>query len=103
MDILDIIDEAINKVEQAVHQLPRVRADEIGLDRRAGFVYVDTDNQVIIAESGHIRSLEYYGGFEYIDDDCTQTIGQFKIYGVEETSRVRDAIKFYLKEDEEEE
>jgi len=95
MDLLDIVDGVIEQVEQAVHQLPRIRADEIGLDRRAGFVYIDTDTKVIIAEGHNIRSLEYYGGFEYVDNDSTQTIGQFKIYGVEETSRVQRALEFY--------
>lgn len=106
MSILDVIDELNYKLECAINDLPKVRADKIGLDSRAGAVYVDVDNDLIITGHHNVRSLEYYGGFEYIDDEATMSVGEFKIYGIEQNDRVEDALEFYKQhtaaEDEEE-
>lgn len=109
MNILDIIDEFNGEFKKAVNNLPCVRADEIGLDRRAGYAYVDSDNELIIVPTEYIRSFNYYGGFEYVDDGTTITAGDYKIYGTGGNSnhnRIESAIEHYRmlvdKSDEEE-
>jgi len=92
-NLLDAIEEAINAVSAAVNELPRVRATEIGLGGGCGSVYVDTENCLIISDRP--RSLDYYGGFEYIKEDCYTIIGDYKIYGVEEHDRVTNAIEYF--------
>ena len=93
-DIMSIIEEALSSIEQEVDSLPHVNASKIGLDVRAGMVWVDTEAELIIASGSNIRSLEYYGGFEYVDGEYTTEIGRFKIYSAEH-DRVRDAIDHY--------
>ena len=95
-ELLNIIDDAVEAFSRELSELPRVNAKEIGLDPRAGYVYVDVDEELIIADHRNIRSLDYYGGFEYVDEDATQTFGDFKIYMTDgEDDRVRCALDFF--------
>ena len=70
----------------------RVSAEEVGLDRRAGYVFVSTEEGWIAAVAGNVRNLEYYGGFEYVDDKLS--IGEMTFYS-SDSSRVADAIEYY--------
>tara|TARA_B100000214_G_scaffold326015_1_gene263840 strand:+ start:10156 stop:10527 length:372 start_codon:yes stop_codon:yes gene_type:complete len=70
----------------------RVSAEAVGLDHRAGYVFVSTDEGWIAAVAGNVRSLEYYGGFEYVDDKLS--IGEITFYS-SDSSRVADAIEYY--------
>lgn len=92
--INDIIEQAQKDVESVMDSLPKVRADKIGLDRRAGYVYVDVDNGQIIARRSSISSLEYYGGFEYVVSDCKVSFSDVKIYSAGD-DRVADALDYY--------
>jgi len=75
-----------------------VNARDIGLDSRAGVVYVSVADD-FVAVSGGGRSLNYYGGFEYIDLDQIITIGHMTFYSGE-ASRVRDCIEYYIENTE---
>ena len=89
------IDEKINDlIEQIVGgpDVVTVNAESVGLDYRSGTVYISVENDFIASAS--IRSIEYYGGFEYIDSEYTTSLGHIKFYSGE-TSRVRDAINYY--------
>ena len=70
----------------------RVSAEAVGLDHRAGYVFVSTEEGWIAAVAGNVRSLEYYGGFEYVDDKLS--IGEITFYS-NDSSRVADAIEYY--------
>ena len=70
----------------------RVSAEAVGLDHRAGYLFVSTDEGWIAAVAGNVRSLEYYGGFEYVDDKLS--IGEITFYS-SDSSRVADAIEYY--------
>lgn len=85
-------------VQQYVDSADRVSADKIGLDRRAGMVYV-TD-ECIFAHKDSNKSLRYYGGFEYVSDEFVKQIGDYVFYMLrdeydEECRRVADAIDFF--------
>lgn len=99
-NINDIINEALDKIEAALDDLPYVSAEEIGLDRRAGKVWVDEDGNIIITSNP--GSLDYYGGFEYVDEDAVTTLGCYKIYNGDYDGRVGNAIDFYLENKDEE-
>ena len=73
---------------EAVH----VNAAQVGLDHRCGSVHVSVSEDFIAVNSTY--SIEYYGGFEYIDSDYKSTIGHMTFYSGEH-SRVRDAIDYY--------
>jgi hypothetical protein len=70
----------------------RVSAEAIGLDARAGYVFISTEEGWVA--SRNTRSLEYYGGFEYIDIEYRVTVGEITFYS-EDHSRVADALEYY--------
>ena len=90
--------ELERKVEELVMQYLEesdavyVRAEAAGLDYRCGSIHVSVNEDFIAVNSTY--SIEYYGGFEYIDSDYKTTIGHITFYSGE-ASRVRDAIDYY--------
>ena len=90
--------ELERKVEELVMQYLEesdavyVRAEAAGLDYRCGSIHVSVNEDFIAVNSTY--SIEYYGGFEYIDSDYKTTIGHITFYSGEH-SRVRDAIDYY--------
>jgi hypothetical protein len=100
--IHEMIDEISDQVERFVKSnFARVPADKCGLDIRAGYsLYVNDD--AIAVRFTEVRSLEYYGGFEYVERDCVQTLGDFTFYMAED-ERVREHIAAYYNNITEEE
>jgi len=100
-DIHEMIDEINAQVLRTVReQMTACRAEELGLDRRAGYeLFV---NQDFIAVEGGSRELDYYGGFEYVDSQYVTVVGDFKFYSAGD-SRVQDHIQQYFETQEEEE
>ena len=90
--------ELERKVEELVMQYLEdsgavyVGADLLGLDYRCGRVHISVEEDFIAVNSTY--SIEYYGGFEYIDSDYKTTIGHITFYSSDH-SRVRDAIDYY--------
>lgn len=80
----------------------RVSAEAVGLDCRAGYLFVSTEEGWIA--SRNTRSLEYYGGFEYIDCEYKVVVGDITFYSADH-SRVADALECYnsMQEQEREE
>lgn len=91
MNSYDLIDKANDIAMSYVDEMDYVYAEELGLDRRCGSVWVSDD--CIVARNNK-RNLEYYGGFEYVDPDFVLTVGDFRFY-YSEDSRVRDHIDTY--------
>ena len=88
LDMLDAINEV---VERNIHEcFERTNGNDVGLDMRVGTLYINTQDRVIA--SNNQRSLEYYGGFEYIDKDMVQTVGDWTFY---QGDRVDDCIDTY--------
>ena len=91
--------ELQEEVEQLVNQYfedsgaVRVNARAVGLDARAGTVYVSTE-ECYIAVVGSLRSIEYFGGFEYIRLDHRVTIGDTTFF-CDDSTRVAEAIEYY--------
>jgi hypothetical protein len=91
------VEELVNEyIEES--EAVRVSAGDIGLDSRSGVVYISV-NEDFVAVSGGGRSINYYGGFEYIDSDYIKTIGHMTFYSGE-ASRVRDCIAHYIENTE---
>lgn len=70
----------------------KVDAKMLGLDPRAGDVLISDD--AIAIEKRCTEKFDYYSGFEYVDESCVRTFGDWKIYSSKDT-RVSDAIDFY--------
>jgi hypothetical protein len=94
---LDMVDAVNEVIERHVRKLDRMTANEIGLDIRAGRVYVDLADEVIVVECS--RSIDYYGGFEYIKEgEGRTTCGSYTFFNTE-SSRVQECFD-YLNEQE---
>lgn len=90
-----IVGQIDNLVEKITNTFDSpVRADQLGLDYRAGnscTLYVLNDG---VVAKGNVRSLEYYGGFEYVDREYVTKIGDLTIYS-DECDRVQECISFH--------
>ena len=87
------VEELVNKyIEDS--EAVCVGARDVGLDYRCGMVYVSVADD-FVAVSGSGSSINYYGGFEYIDSDYITTIGHMTFYSGEH-SRVQDCIEYYI-------
>jgi hypothetical protein len=97
--LYDIDDRVFDYVKT---NMVETRVDKLGLDIRAGgYVWVDEDT--IVVKKGSDGSLQYYGGFEYVDKDCRREMGDYVFY-LGEDSRVRGHLdRYYGVEREEEE
>jgi hypothetical protein len=88
--LYDIVENAERAVREWLNENAEiVRADVFGLDPRAGHVWVS--ESAIIVESYSQRSLEYYGGFEYVNKECRTQVGGLIIYYADD-ERVQDCI-----------
>jgi len=72
----------------------RVSAEQIGLDSRAGYVFVSVEEGWIAVNSAYKSSLDYYGGFEYVDYNHREEILDFTFFA-SGCSRVDDALECY--------
>lgn len=83
-ELICAIDERVDGALEGAVERP---AHELGLDPRCGNIYVGDD----FIASGNPRQLDYYGGFEYVDPDYTQPLGDWKLY-LNEDDRVAEAL-----------
>ena len=97
-DTLSLVDEIQYTVERHVNGLRRVRAGELGLDNRCGSAYVGETLDCIIVDSGNVRSFNYYGGFEYVDDEDKTCLGDYTVF-LDTSDRVRDALENIMEKD----
>jgi hypothetical protein len=91
-DTLEMIDEIQYQVERHVAGLLAVSAVELGLDARCGRAYVGENRDCIVVTDANARGFNYYGGFEYIDEEDVRKIGDYVIY-LDTSERVRDALE----------
>lgn len=89
-DLLDAVNEAAYEM---INQMNRVNPEQLGLDYRAGYtLFIDDD--YIAVNINNDRTLQYYGGFEYIDQEYRTVIGDHVFYS-REHDRVDGALKFF--------
>jgi hypothetical protein len=98
-NIMDLADEVQDMVERQVQGMRRVSATELGLDQRCGFAYVDEDMEAIVVDDARARSFNYYGGFEYINDEDKRQLGDYTIY-FSTSDRVRDALENLMEQED---
>ena len=91
--------ELEQKVEELVNKYLKdsgaveVGARDISLDYRSGRVYVSLKEDWI-AVKGSTSSINYYGGFEYVESAYVTRIGNVTFYEAE-PDRVRSCLEFY--------
>jgi predicted homoserine dehydrogenase-like protein len=97
------LEQMIEAVDTVVERNIRALATEtkpenLGLDRRAGYRVLVTEDAVIV-EASERGPLDYYGGFEYVDSNCVTVLGSYVIYSAQD-ERVKEGLDVYFQRDE---
>jgi vacuolar-type H+-ATPase subunit E/Vma4 len=92
-DIYDFSESLNDAAEQFINNnCKKIKSEETGLDSRCGNILI---NESFIAVKNS-RSLDYYGGFEYVKEEDILHIGQYKVY-LSDSERVQGHIDTWLK------
>ena len=89
---MDMIDAVNNIVDDYATNMTLVGAEELGLDRRCGDLYISHD--CIAVPKRRDNTLQYYGGAEYVDKDYRTEMGDWVFY-FDEDERVRDHLDVF--------
>jgi hypothetical protein len=91
---LDMIDAVNEVVERNIrNNFTQVPATDLGLDIRCGSLMVDDEEEVIAVPNHNIRTLDYYGGFEYIrEGEGRVTVGDWTFF-TSDSERVSDCFE----------
>jgi hypothetical protein len=97
MLLRDKMDVMMQELENELDESwERVDAEKLGLDSRADCSRMWASDEGI-ATAGSTRSLEYYGGFEYIDKYCVTRMGDITLWSAA-AERVRECLARVLSE-----
>ena len=95
MSAVDIINEAQEKFKEYLeNNTIYVRADDLGLDKRAGSAWIDKQDKCIVVASPDLKAFQSWAGFAYIDDAYIATLGSYTVFSAANI-RVEKAINFY--------
>ena len=97
MNFDDIISETNVLVNRYLAGAQEVLPEDLGLDRRAGYRLFVTE-EVIAVTKDDDRSLQYYGGFEYVDKYCRTEIGEWVFYSAGDDRVAGHLSRFFEKE-----
>ena len=88
------IEEAVQKYikESDCVEIGSLGLEEIGLDFRCGRILISVDEGFVAACNP--RSIEYYGGWEYIDSEYKLDAGDYRFYD-RDANRVDAVIRYY--------
>jgi len=88
------IENAVQKYieESDVVEIGATGLQELGLDFRCGRILISVDEGFVA--SCNPRSIEYYGGWEYIDSEFKLDAGDYRFYD-SEADRVDAVIRYY--------
>jgi hypothetical protein len=101
MSIDNLITEVTDTVENYVYknmEMIYCGRENVGLDMRCGTIFIN--EECIAVPKYNQGTLEYYGGFEYVDKEYRYTMGEYVFY-LAEDNRVREHIERYFDRDEE--
>jgi hypothetical protein len=99
MAIYELISEINSKVEGLINEEFReVTPKDVGLDSRAGYrLFINED--YIAVSIGNRRTIDYYGGFEYVDEEHVTVLGDYIFYSADD-ERVQDHLdEFFMQEE----
>jgi len=100
MNLHDTIDNVNGIADDYVAELRRVRPEQLGLDPRAGY-RMYADEEAVAVRTDDIRTLNYYGGFEYVDAHDIKVLGEYTFF-MSNSNRVQECLD-YLEDNHHEE
>jgi hypothetical protein len=87
MNFDEVMELAEDFRQKVLSTCPVVSADKVGLDARCGSLFIGDDFVASVSP----RTLNYYGGFEYIDPEHVLQIGPVTVYS-NESGRVAEVL-----------
>jgi len=102
-DKLNSLQWEINeKVEAIIDEMREVKPEELHLDNRSAYrLYVD-EEYIAVQKGSDLRTLRYYGGFEYVSEEYVQELGDYVFYHAED-ERVAGHLGEYFQAQEDKE
>lgn len=98
-----LLDEATELAQDQIDNANVVRPEALGLDRRsADTLYADDAGTWIAVALHNDRTLQYYGGFEYVDVGYRMQVGSYVFYSAED-ERVAGCLRTLAGDIDEEE
>jgi hypothetical protein len=104
MSVFDLIGKFNVEITNFVSQeMTKVNAEDIGIDARCGSLFIDHDT--IAVRKWSDGTLQYYGGFEYVDKEYRKEVGEWVFYFSEDSRIARhiDQWQDELNEDDQDE
>ena len=100
MDIYNIKQVLNEMVDQLIDDEFRVvKPVEVGLDNRSAYQLFINEDHIAVRKSDR-RGLDYYGGFEYVDEEHVTVLGDYIFYSSDD-ERVQDHLdEFFMQEKE---
>lgn len=98
MNFIELIERADELAEEMLEGAKEARAEAFGLDSRAASKLWAGEGFIAVLRSED-RSLQYYGGFEYVDSGFRTELSWYVFYSAED-SRVAEHLNRVLDRDE---
>lgn len=92
MTLNGFVREVTYVMNKLVDRMDRVQPENIGLDSRSSYGSLYINDDWIVVTEANSRSLNYYGGFEYVQPEYVEKIGDYVAYSARDR-RVREHIR----------
>lgn len=100
-DLYTIVNVMNDMVEQLIDdKFQMVKPKEVGLDTRSSYQLFINEDYIAIRKSDR-RSLDYYGGFEYVDEEHVTVLGDYIFYSADD-ERVQGHLDEFFHQEKEE-
>ncbi len=76
-----------------------VKPKEVGLDARTAYELFINEDYIAIRKDNR-RSLDYYGGFEYVDEEHVTVLGDYVFYSSDDERVQGHLDEFFMQEKE---
>ena len=97
----ELLSEINSKIEGLIdEEFQEVTPKEVGLDPRAGYRLFINEEYIAVSR-GNRRILDYYGGFEYVDEEHITVLGDMVFYSSDDERVQGHLDEFFMQEKEE--
>ena len=76
-----------------------VAPKEIGLDDRSSYQLFINEDYIAVGK-GNRRTLDYYGGFEYVDEEHVTVLGNYVFYSSDDERVQGHLDEFFMQKEE---
>jgi hypothetical protein len=75
----EVLDRVYILTEEYVKTMKTANPEDLGLDRRSAHKLFVSPYCIAVREGGD-KTLQYYGGFEYVNKNCRKPLGGYVFY-----------------------